>query len=64
MKYDECTCFWCGKSVENQIACFSLKTDTMQTRRNFCNEEHLLSFKRYMLEQQEKKKPILPYKGM
>jgi hypothetical protein len=52
MAYDEGTCYWCGKKLpltkdkKRYEAIFSLKTDTLQTRRNFCNERCLNAFKK------------------
>jgi len=53
MKYSEDTCYWCGKKLDSFIqssdeyynAVYSLATDTIRTRRNFCCEQHLLAFK-------------------
>ena len=46
VKYDEATCFWCGKHIgEGNKAYSSLATDTLHTMRNFCTKEHLLKFK-------------------
>jgi len=45
MKYSETTCYWCGKDLTNKMGYSSLATDTIQTMRNFCCEEHILKFK-------------------
>lgn len=48
MKYDETTCYWCGKHIgEGKKAFSSLATDTIKTMRNFCTEKHLELFKRH-----------------
>ena len=65
MGYDETTCFWCGKHIEGKATC-SLGTDTLQTRRNFCNNECIVAFKDffdYRGSSEFGKKPVLPYKG-
>ncbi len=63
MKYDEMTCYWCGESVENQKAFYSLRTDTFRTRRNFCSEKHLKEFKKHAKKSNSGFLTLPPYRG-
>jgi len=47
MKYNENTCYWCGKKLEiGTIAYNSIATDTI-TMRNFCCPEHIQEFRKH-----------------
>ena len=66
MKYEEKYCYWCKKNTENKEVTYSIGTDTLQTRRNFCNHDCFQAFKTYFKYQgmgDFAKKPVVPYKG-
>jgi len=45
MAYDENTCYWCGKDITDKKAYYSMPTDTVGSRRNFCCQKHIKEFK-------------------
>ena len=67
VKYDEATCFWCGKHIgEGNKAYSSLATDTIKTMRNFCSVEHLELFKKHAKKTSPKRAgmyKLRPYYG-
>jgi hypothetical protein len=71
-RYSEDNCFWCSKKLpynpktREYTAVYSLGTDTVFTRRNFCDEECINAFKDFFGFRgglSGFSKTVTPYKG-